>query len=371
MALRGRAGVPRLPHARAPAEALRGRRARGARDAAARARAAPRRGRRRHPDARAGAGRRARGRARARRSSPTSTRAPSAAVPPYSIGARLPRTAAGRALWRALTRADRRAGSSSGARELNETRRRLGLARAGARPRRDLARLCAGGDLPAARVPARRGRRPRRTSSGRCCGSRRSATSSCRPATSPLVLVAPVDVAGPDAPAAARALRGLAGRARARARDVEPPAAGEPDRRARQRAAGRVGLLLADDAARATSSSATAATARSRGRWPAGCAVVVVPAAGDMNENAARIDWAGVGVRVPRRLCAPAARRPGGRASAARRRACASAQASGGVVARPRPAGAGLRAHRGLAGLTAADGLSDCVYVAPVDRAGT
>jgi UDP:flavonoid glycosyltransferase YjiC (YdhE family) len=36
-----------------------------------------------------------------------------------------------------------------------------------------------------------------------------------------------------------------------------------------------------------------------------GCAVVIVPAAGDMNENAARIDWAGVGVRVPRRLCAP------------------------------------------------------------------
>ena len=24
-----------------------------------------------------------------------------------------------------------------------------------------------------------------------------------------------------------------------------------------------------------------------------------------MNENAARIDWAGVGVRLPRRLCAP------------------------------------------------------------------
>ena len=38
-----------------------------------------------------------------------------------------------------------------------------------------------------------------------------------------------------------------------------------------------------------------------------GCAVVIVPAAGDMNENAARIDWAGVGVRVPRRLCTPTA----------------------------------------------------------------
>jgi UDP:flavonoid glycosyltransferase YjiC (YdhE family) len=38
-----------------------------------------------------------------------------------------------------------------------------------------------------------------------------------------------------------------------------------------------------------------------------GCVVVVVPAAGDMNESAARIDWAGLGVRVPRRLCGPRA----------------------------------------------------------------
>ena len=33
-----------------------------------------------------------------------------------------------------------------------------------------------------------------------------------------------------------------------------------------------------------------------------GCAVVVCPAAGDMAENAARADWAGRGVRLPRRL---------------------------------------------------------------------
>jgi UDP:flavonoid glycosyltransferase YjiC (YdhE family) len=32
---------------------------------------------------------------------------------------------------------------------------------------------------------------------------------------------------------------------------------------------------------------------------------VLVPAAGDMNENAARIDWAGVGVRLPRRMVGP------------------------------------------------------------------
>jgi MGT family glycosyltransferase len=36
-----------------------------------------------------------------------------------------------------------------------------------------------------------------------------------------------------------------------------------------------------------------------------GCAVVACPAAGDMNENAARVDWAGAGVRVPRRFVTP------------------------------------------------------------------
>ena len=36
-----------------------------------------------------------------------------------------------------------------------------------------------------------------------------------------------------------------------------------------------------------------------------GCRVVVSAAGGDMAENAARADWAGVGVRLPRRLCTP------------------------------------------------------------------
>jgi UDP:flavonoid glycosyltransferase YjiC (YdhE family) len=36
-----------------------------------------------------------------------------------------------------------------------------------------------------------------------------------------------------------------------------------------------------------------------------GCAVVVCPAGGDMAENAARADWAGLGVRVPPRLLGP------------------------------------------------------------------
>ena len=36
-----------------------------------------------------------------------------------------------------------------------------------------------------------------------------------------------------------------------------------------------------------------------------GCAVVACPVAGDMNENAARVDWAGAGVRLPRRFISP------------------------------------------------------------------
>jgi UDP:flavonoid glycosyltransferase YjiC (YdhE family) len=36
-----------------------------------------------------------------------------------------------------------------------------------------------------------------------------------------------------------------------------------------------------------------------------GCPVLAVPAAGDMNENAARMDWAGAGVRLPWRLLTP------------------------------------------------------------------
>ena len=36
-----------------------------------------------------------------------------------------------------------------------------------------------------------------------------------------------------------------------------------------------------------------------------GCPVVVCPAGGDMAENAARADWAGLGVRLPRRLVSP------------------------------------------------------------------
>jgi UDP:flavonoid glycosyltransferase YjiC (YdhE family) len=36
-----------------------------------------------------------------------------------------------------------------------------------------------------------------------------------------------------------------------------------------------------------------------------GCSVLACPAVGDMNENAARLDWAGAGLRLPRRFVSP------------------------------------------------------------------
>jgi UDP:flavonoid glycosyltransferase YjiC (YdhE family) len=40
--------------------------------------------------------------------------------------------------------------------------------------------------------------------------------------------------------------------------------------------------------------------------FASGCPVVISPAGGDMPESAARVDWAGLGVRLPLRWCTPA-----------------------------------------------------------------
>ena len=153
--------------------------------------------------------------------------------PPYAIGARLPRTGAGRALWRQTDRLVAR-GLEQGRREYNECRARLGLGPLPWRAHRALARADAGGDAAAARVPARlagvaaRGRaaavgaarRARRPAAGRRPGRARR----------------PVDGAGPGAPAAARRAGGARGRARAGDRHVQRPRAGPAGRGPGERA---------------------------------------------------------------------------------------------------------------------------------------
>ena len=72
--------------------------------------------------------------------------------PPYSLGARLPRTAFGRAAWRGTERFVA-AGVERGRRELDETRRRLGLAPTGRLHGGISTRLCLVGTFPELEYP--------------------------------------------------------------------------------------------------------------------------------------------------------------------------------------------------------------------------
>ena len=155
-----------------------------------------------------GARGRARGRAASRRSSPTSTRAARRASrrTRSARACRAPRAgpaavAGDRPRRRERPRARARASSTRPA-------RRLGLPPLEPRPRRHLAGRCASSaTFPQLEYPrALAGRRP--TSSGRCCGSRRRTTSSCRAGDEPLVLVAPSTSQDRAAAPAARRARG-------------------------------------------------------------------------------------------------------------------------------------------------------------------
>ena len=200
-----------------------------------------RRGRARHPHARAGAGRRARADP-GRDADPARVPGGGAGLPPYAVGARMPRTAAGRRCGARLTRSFE-PGVRRGRDELNETRAPARPATGGAAARRDQRAAVPGRHVPAARVPARAGpRRPRRRAAA-VGAAVRAAWSRLR--ASAAGAGGAVDRPGPRAPAAARRARrawpasrcgcwrrGTGGRCRCRSR-------------CRQRAAGRVGVLLA------------------------------------------------------------------------------------------------------------------------------
>jgi hypothetical protein len=64
-----------------------------------------------------------------------------------------------------------------------------------------------------------------------------------------------------------------------------------------------------------------------------GCPVLAVPHVGDMAENAARADWAGVGVRLPWRLLGPAALRLAARRALSERSLAARARELSGWAA--------------------------------------
>jgi UDP:flavonoid glycosyltransferase YjiC (YdhE family) len=217
--------------------------------------------------------------------------------PIYSLGARLPRTAAGRAMWRVAHRPVA-AGLERGRRELNETRAAVGL------PALDhvhggisteLALVATFPQLEYPRVwpehvhvvgplmwepPAKDVELP--------------------PGDGPLVLVAPSTAQDARHRLLRAALDGLADvpvRVLATWNRRLPPAPLRVPTNARvvdwvsySRTMPHCDVVVCH-AGHGTLVRALAS----------GCAVVAAPAVGDMNEYAARLDWAGAGVRLPRR----------------------------------------------------------------------
>jgi UDP:flavonoid glycosyltransferase YjiC (YdhE family) len=229
--------------------------------------------------------------------------------PIYSLGARMPRTATGRALWRQAQRLVDR-GLERGRLELNETRTRLGLA-----PldyvhngiSRQLALVATFPQLEYPRSwpahvnvvgplmwepPARDVELP---SGGGAGGVAPDA---------PLVLIAPSTAQDSEHTMLRAALRGLADLpVRVLAtynRRLPPRALPVPDNARVVDWVSYSRTMPQCDLVVCHAGHGTLVRALS-----SGCAVVACPAVGDMNENAARLDWAGAGVRVPRRFVTP------------------------------------------------------------------
>ena len=219
--------------------------------------------------------------------------------PPYALGARLPRTGLGRRLWGSLER-PLEAGLRRGADGPELRAVSLGTAAGVATPRRAERAAVHRRNVPSARVPTVvAGRRARGRAPDVGAAVRRG-RAACweRPAGAGGALDRP----GPVAPAAA----GRVGRAGRRIRSAcsRPGIGGRWIRRSRcpqtpgwsngsrtRRTMPACSLVICH-AGHGTMARALAC----------GCPILAVPHVGDMAENAARADWAGVGVRLPWRL---------------------------------------------------------------------
>lgn len=231
---------------------------------------------------------------------------PAPGFPPYSTGARLPRTAAGRALWRRAEPVVAK-GLEQGRRELNDTRRRLGLAPLG-HVHGGLSReLCLLGTLPQLEYP-RMVPEPNAHVVGPLLWEPPGEPAVAPPAEpdgTPVVLVAPSTSQDPEHRMLRAALDGLAGEpvrviATWNRRTPDPPLR-VPDNAVVIDWLSYAQTMPACDAVVCHAGHGTVVRA-----LVSGCAVVCCPAAGDMNENAARVDWAGLGTRLPRRLVSAA-----------------------------------------------------------------
>ena len=223
-------------------------------------------------------------------------------LPPYSIGAVLPRTAAGRQLWSRM-KSFLAQGERQGRRELNGARERLGLP-----PHEHVQggisrRLALIATFPQLEYP-RSAWEPWARVTGPLLWEQPFPDTEPPPGDDPLVLIAPSTSQDPKQRMLAAALEGLAGepvRVLATTNRREPPQPLDVPPNAR----------VVDWVSYARTMPRCAAVVCHAGHGTVarslacGVPVVACPAAGDMAENAARVRWARVGVSLPRRFVTP------------------------------------------------------------------
>lgn len=231
---------------------------------------------------------------------------PDPGFPPYSIGARRPRTPVGRALWGRVDGLVSR-GLLQGQRELNETRELLGLRRLDHVHGGISRDLCLVGTFPQLEYPRTR-RLPGTHVVGPLQWEPPTAQAPLPPGGAPLVLVAPSTSQDRDHRLLRAALAGLAELpVRVLAtwnRRVPDPPVEVPRNATLVEWVSYARTMPRCDVVVCHGGHGTVVRALT-----SGAVVVAAPAAGDMNENAARIDWAGCGVRVPRLAVGPRALR--------------------------------------------------------------
>jgi MGT family glycosyltransferase len=224
---------------------------------------------------------------------------PEPGFPPYSIGARLPRTRLGSMMWRAFDPL-LRGGLEKGRVELNGARERLGLA-----PVDDLhgglsKQLTLVATFPQLEYP-RASWKPWQRVVGPLMWEQPYGEVELPAGDAPLVLVAPSTSQDPEQKMLRAAVEGLADQpVRVLAtynRRLPPEPIDVPPNARLVEWVSYAKTMPRCDVIVCHAGHGTVARALA-----SGVPLVACPAAGDMGENASRIGWAGVGVPLPRRL---------------------------------------------------------------------
>jgi UDP:flavonoid glycosyltransferase YjiC (YdhE family) len=228
---------------------------------------------------------------------------PGPGFPPYSIGARLPRTALGRWMWQRWEPL-LRGGLEEGREQLNDSRARVGLPPLGHVHGGISRELAIVATFPQLEYPRAWEDEPWVRVTGPLMWEQPFGPVEAPPGDEPLVLVAPSTAQDPEHRMLRAALEGLAGEpvrvlATTNRRDPPEPLEVPPNARLVDWLSYAQTMPMCD-AVILHAGHGTLVRALS-----CGVPVVACPAAGDMAENAARVSWAGAGVSLPRRLTTP------------------------------------------------------------------